>query len=104
MKASEMQSGDMLLILNEIDNSARVWVKVRNDKVQGVDASVFVKNDELVKSQINNTEIPIMAFWAISDRYFDRLVAEELAYPVIDLKDAEAIASGRGFELPLLDW
>lgn len=95
MKASEMNKGDMFLYKGNplCGGKPEVYVKTHDGTtdVQGIEASVFIKNSALVRTLTSNYTPDFTDQWALGDQYFARKVEEGEFIPINDIREASGI-------------
>lgn len=83
----------------------RVWVKVRNEEINGEEVSLFVDNEVLMlvaigEMNIKQNGIGIRDKWLITDSYYGKCVREGKFVPIDDLRQVESICLELGYEMP----
>ena len=96
MKASQLRQGAMFFH----PDFPEVYIKVKNQVVQGRDASVFVKNSALARFGTFGTPLGISDYWTITDEYYESRKAMGKIIEVSDLTEAEEICFEKGLQLP----
>lgn len=83
----------------------RVWVKIRNEELDGKEVSLFIDNEVLMliamgAHDIKEKGVGIHDKWFITDEYYGRMVREGRFVPIDDLHQVEDICVQLGYEMP----
>lgn len=91
-KPSQMNKGDMFLYIpNYEGGTPEVYIKVETTKVQGREATIFVKNSALVRHLTSNYELAPYDNWAIGDTYYETMVKQGAFRPIDSIDEANEI-------------
>lgn len=85
IKPSEMEVGAMFICT--FKEKPEVYVKTGEGEVQGVKATIFIKNSALVKHLISNYEPSCFDQWAMRDDYYVKSVESGAFIPISDIKE-----------------
>lgn len=111
MKKSNIINGQMFIQfpqpIAELQDTPkpRVWVKIRNEEINGEEVSLFIDNEVLMLISIGawdteNRGIGIRDKWLITDGYYGKCVREGKFVPIDDLRKVEDICLELGYEMP----
>lgn len=83
----------------------RVWVKVKNEELDGKEVSLFIDNEVLMLIAIGAWDIKekgigIHDKWYVTDEYYGKCVREGKFVPIDDLRQVEDICQQLGYEMP----
>ena len=83
----------------------RVWVKIRNEEINGEEVSLFIDNEVLVLISIGAWDVEkrgigIRDKWLITDGYYGKCVREGKFVPIDDLRKVEDICLELDYEKP----
>ena len=83
----------------------RVWVKIRNEELNGEEVSLFIDNEVLMliamgAHDVKEKGVSIRDKWFITDTYYGKCVREGKFVPIDDLRQVESICLELGYEMP----
>lgn len=83
----------------------RVWVKIRNEELDGKEVSLFVDNEVLIliamgAHDVKEKGVGIRDKWLVTDGYYGKCVREGKFVPIDDLRQVEDICVQLGYEMP----
>jgi hypothetical protein len=80
----------------------RVWVKIKNEELDGKEVSLFIDNEVLTliaigAHDVKEKGIGIHDKWFITDEYYGKMVREGRFIPITDLRQVEDICEQMGW-------
>ena len=83
----------------------RVWVKIKNEELNGKEVSLFLDNEVLMlismgAYDIKEKGVGIRDKWFVTDEYYGKCVRNGKFVPIDDLRQVEDICQQLGYEMP----